>query len=68
LGELLLAAPHFNFRSNVLKLLCNRAGSPHLKLRQQCCLSLSKMFAADQQGDISLEAVKQMAKAIKDGK
>ena len=66
LGEFLVAHPSFNFAPQVLKVVAARCGSPVPALRRSCCEALRKLFAKDEQGAVTLEAVKQIAKAVKD--
>ena len=68
LGELLVGAPHFNFRANVLKVLCAKAGAALPGAREASCDALRRLFAADQQGDVTLEGVRLVARAVKDSK
>ncbi|KAJ5783053.1 hypothetical protein N7457_004827 [Penicillium paradoxum] len=63
---MLLAVPHFNFRSELLKILVNR-----LARRQpdadyvKCRDTLEDVFAKDDDGTVSLEAVRLLAKMLK---
>lgn len=69
LGELLLRAPHFNFRSNIVKLICQRSGTPITAMREVCCSVLRRLFdGGDPQGDVILEAVQLISKLVKDEK
>ena len=68
LGELLVAAPHFNFRAAIVKLLATKAGCPVAAVREVCCGALRRLFVGDRQGDVSLEAVKTIAKAVKEAR
>lgn len=63
---MLLAVPHFNFRGELLKILVNR-----LARRQpdadyvKCRKTLEDVFAKDDDGTVSLEAVRLLAKMLK---
>ena len=66
LGQLLNSHPNFNFRSNVLKLVVERAGTPNPALRTACVNALRQLFKTDQQGEVALEAVTLVAKLVKE--
>ena len=68
LGQLLTSHPNFNFRSNVLKIVVERAGTPNPALRNACVTALRQLFKGDQQGEVSLEAVTMIAKTVKEKK
>ena len=63
-----MAAPQFNFAPQLLKVVAGRCGSPLPGLRAACCGALERLYAADEQGAVTLEAVKQLARAVKDRK
>ncbi|KAL7516601.1 hypothetical protein ACHAWX_001599 [Stephanocyclus meneghinianus] len=68
LSQLLQTCYNFNFRSNILQMVVRQANNRSSdEVRSSCCNALSAMFAKDVQGDASLEAVKRMAKMLKDG-
>lgn len=68
-GELLTRAPHFNFSSNVLKLMCERSGTPITPLRGVACDALRRLFGgADPQGDLTLEGVTLLGKLMKENR
>lgn len=64
--QLLLAHPHFNFRSNLLVLIVTRLSSlkftPASKL---CADALISLFREDPSGEVSLDAVRILTKMIK---
>lgn len=67
LSALLKTSYNFNFRSNLLQIVvrqANNRGSSD-EVRSSCCDALSTMFAKDAQGDASLEAVRLMARLVK---
>ncbi|KAL9612775.1 MAG: hypothetical protein Q9167_002660 [Letrouitia subvulpina] len=64
--SLLLAVPHFNFRSELLKILIDRVGSNKRDLDFQKCIStLENIFRDDEDGSPSLDGVSQLTKMIK---
>jgi nucleolar complex protein 3 len=68
LSQLLQTCYNFNFRSNILQMVVRQANNRSSdEVRSSCCNALSTMFAKDVQGEASLEAVKRMAKMLKDG-
>jgi nucleolar complex protein 3 len=67
LAELLKSAFHFNFRSNLLTAVIrqmNHASSD--VIRQACCQAIEYIFIHDAQGEVTLEAARQVAKLMKD--
>uniref|UniRef100_A0A7S4K774 Nucleolar complex protein 3 homolog n=1 Tax=Odontella aurita TaxID=265563 RepID=A0A7S4K774_9STRA len=69
LCELLKAAPHFNFRSNVLSVVVrqmNHGGCDEVS--GACCAAVSHLFATDAQGEVALEAARLVAKMAKERK
>ncbi len=64
----MVAAPHFNFRSHVLRLVASRSGSAVGHVREVSCAALGRLFEVDRQGDVTLEVVKIIAKAVKEGR
>eukprot|EP00804_Cyclotella_cryptica_P024783 CCRYP_001733-RA/>CCRYP_001733-RA protein AED:0.33 eAED:0.33 QI:146/1/1/1/1/1/4/36/729 len=68
LSQLLQTCYNFNFRSNILQMVVRQANNRSSdEVRSSCCNALATMFAKDVQGEASLEAVKRMAKMLKDG-
>jgi len=64
--NLLNAVPHFNFRGDLLKIMVNKLS--HRRVDQDfsaCRGSLQTLFAEDEEGNASLEAVAMLAKMIK---
>ncbi|KAJ5120690.1 uncharacterized protein N7515_010078 [Penicillium bovifimosum] len=63
---MLLAVPHFNFRSELLKILVNRLARRQLDADYvKCRETLEEIFAKDNDGTVSLEAVRLLAKMLK---
>ncbi|KAJ5558994.1 hypothetical protein N7461_002966 [Penicillium sp. DV-2018c] len=63
---MLLAVPHFNFRSELLKILVNRLARRQLDADYvKCRETLAEIFAKDNDGTVSLEAVRLLAKMLK---
>jgi len=66
LSALLQTNYNFNFRSNLLQIIVRQANHRSSdEVRTSCCNALSVMFTKDVQGEASLEAVRLMAKMIK---
>ena len=66
LSQLLQSCYNFNFRSNLIAIVVKQASNKNEDIRLACCTALSSMFAnKDVQGEASLEAVRLMAKLIK---
>mmetsp|Transcript_16572 Transcript_16572/g.29905 ORF Transcript_16572/g.29905 Transcript_16572/m.29905 type:complete len:775 (+) Transcript_16572:149-2473(+) len=66
LSALLQTCYNFNFRTNLLQIVVRQANHRSSEeVRSACCNALSTMFAKDAKGDASLEAVRFMAKMIK---
>lgn len=66
LSALLKTSYNFNFRTNILQVVVRHANHRSSEeVRCACCDALSTMFARDARGDASLEAVRLMAKMIK---
>lgn len=66
MAELLKTAFHFNFRSNLITAVVRQMNSRLESVRMACCGAIEHVFANDIQGDVSLEASRQVAKMIKD--
>ena len=67
LCELLKSAFHFNFRSNLLTLVVRNTNcSTSAVICEACCEAVKYVFVHDAQGEVSLEATRQVAKMIKD--
>ncbi|KAJ5506729.1 Nucleolar complex-associated protein 3 [Penicillium expansum] len=63
---MLLAVPHFNFRSELLKILVNRLARRQLDADYvKCRETMEDVFAKDDDGTVSLEAVRLLAKMLK---
>ncbi|KAJ6183997.1 hypothetical protein N7519_005298 [Penicillium mononematosum] len=63
---MLLAVPHFNFRSELLKILVNRLARRQLDADYvKCRETMEEVFAKDDDGTVSLEAVRLLAKMLK---
>ncbi len=64
--NLLNAVPHFNFRGDLLKILVNKLSYRRVDKDFSACRgSLQTLFAEDEEGNASLEAVAILAKMIK---
>lgn len=66
MAELLKTAFHFNFRSNLITAVVRQMNSRIESVRTACCEAIEHVFVNDTQGDVSLEAARQVAKMIKD--
>jgi nucleolar complex protein 3 len=67
LSQLLQTSYQFNFRSNIIQIVVRQANNQSSdEVRLACCHALSVLFTKDVQGDASLEAVRRMAKMVKD--
>ncbi|RWS06914.1 nucleolar complex protein 3-like protein [Dinothrombium tinctorium] len=66
LSELLLTHPHFNHRNTIIASIVSLAVcTKSEEISDLACETLSKLYKQDKAGDVSLEAVKATAKAIK---
>lgn len=67
LCEMLIAAPHFNFRSNIIAVVVPKLGlsGEMLEIGTICFNSLKSVLIADEIGDVSLEIVKVVSKEVK---
>ncbi|RKP15357.1 CBF/Mak21 family-domain-containing protein [Piptocephalis cylindrospora] len=64
--QLLLAHPHFNFRSNLLILIVTRLSSlKFTSASKMCADALIALFREDPSGEVSLDAVRILTKMIK---
>ena len=64
--SLLLAVPHFNFRSDLLQVLVDKlGGSRNDQGFTRCCETLEHLFENDDDGKPSLDAVNALSKMIK---
>lgn len=64
--NLLNAVPHFNFRSELLKIIIGKLSARTLRDEAMLCIkALETLFEEDDDGNASLEAVTLMAKMIK---
>jgi nucleolar complex protein 3 len=67
LAELLKSAFHFNFRSNLLTAVVRQMNhKSSAAIRKACCDAVEYIFIQDHQGEVTLEATRQVAKLIKD--
>lgn len=66
LCELLKSAAHFNFRSNILKIVVRQMNHRSEEVSNACCDAISNVFENDKQGEIALEATKSIAKMVKE--
>ena len=65
-SNLLTSVPHFNFRSDLLKMIVQKLGRRNVNQDGQSCLSaLQQLFAEDDEGNATLEAASLLAKTIK---
>lgn len=65
--SLLTAIPHFNFRSELLQSVVDRMDrNDSTGIGAACCAAIVEVFENDDQGELSLEAVKMISKMIKD--
>ncbi len=63
---LLLAVPHFNCRTELLKILINQLSSRHSnRFSAKCVETLEEFFAGDEDGAPSLEAVSLLTKMMR---
>lgn len=64
--SLLLAVPHFNFRTELLKILVNRLSKKRIDADfVKCRETIEEIFAKDDDGIVSLEAVSLLSKMMK---
>jgi len=64
--NLLNAVPHFNFRTELLKIIIGKLGARTLREEAMVCIrALETLFENDDEGNASLEAVTMLAKMIK---
>ena len=67
LSQLLQTSYLFNFRSNIIQIVVRQANNHSSDdVRVACCQALSVLFTKDVQGEASLEAVRKIAKMVKD--
>ncbi|KAI4290137.1 MAG: hypothetical protein L6R35_000594 [Caloplaca aegaea] len=65
-STLLLAVPHFNFRSELIKILVDKLSSRNRDAEFSKCLdTLQKLFRDDEDGNPSLDGVSQLTKMMK---
>ncbi|KAL7580051.1 hypothetical protein ACA910_005036 [Epithemia clementina (nom. ined.)] len=62
MAEMLKSAFHFNFRSNLLSAVIRPMNHP--VVGDYCCAAISHIFSHDAQGEVSLEAARQVSKMI----
>ncbi|KAJ1951977.1 hypothetical protein IWQ62_006325, partial [Dispira parvispora] len=66
LCELLVKAPHFNFRLNILTTLVARlTDKQHTLIPQMCAQAIVQLFQLDESGQYSLDTVRILTKMIK---
>jgi len=64
--SMLQAVPHFNFRNDLLKIIVNRLARKMVDADQiKCRETMEDIFAKDNDGVVSLEAVRLLAKMMK---
>ncbi|KAB8077075.1 nucleolar complex-associated protein-domain-containing protein [Aspergillus leporis] len=64
--NLLLSVPHFNFRAELLKILVNRLAKRQIDADfVKCRETLEEVFSRDEDGIVSLEAVRLLSKMMK---
>ncbi|BCR90377.1 nuclear export protein Noc3 [Aspergillus chevalieri] len=64
--NLLLAVPHFNFRNELLKIIVNRLAKRQIDADfDKCRETLEDVFHKDEDGIVSLEAVRLLSKMMK---
>lgn len=64
--NLLLAVPHFNFRNELLKIIVNRLAKRQIDADfDKCRETLEDIFHKDEDGVVSLEAVRLLSKMMK---
>ncbi|PWY69138.1 nucleolar complex-associated protein 3 [Aspergillus heteromorphus CBS 117.55] len=64
--SLLLSVPHFNFRAELLKILVNRLARRQVDADfAKCRETMEEVFQRDQDGIVSLEAVRMLSKMMK---
>lgn len=62
--ELLRWLPYFNFRSSLLNAVAIRAAQCNSEVSTMCSQALQQVFTADNDGEVSFEAVKTISKII----
>jgi nucleolar complex protein 3 len=66
LCELAKSAFHFNFRSNLLSAVVRPMNHSVEHVSEACCQAIRHVFSSDAQGEVALEAARQVAKMIRD--
>jgi nucleolar complex protein 3 len=67
LCELLKSAPHMNFRSNILSVVVRQMNNNQCyEVSHACCKAVEHIFVKDAQGEVALEATRNIAKIIRD--
>jgi len=67
LAELLKAAFHFNFRSNLVTAVVRQMNhKTQPVVREACCQAVETVFTKDAQGEVALEVARQVAKLCRD--
>lgn len=65
MNELLAARPYFNFRSDLIRALIPLMNDKNTQVANDACTAVASMFEWDLQGDMSLEAVRLIARLVK---
>jgi nucleolar complex protein 3 len=66
LCELAKSAFHFNFRSNLLSAVVRPMNHSVDQVGEACCQAVRHVFESDEQGEVALEAARQVAKMVRD--
>lgn len=66
LSQLVSTCYNFNFRSNLLSIVIRTGNHSNVEIRSSCCRALKVMFEKDVGGEASLEAVRRIAKLLKE--
>jgi nucleolar complex protein 3 len=67
LCELLKAAYHFNFRSNILAIVVRQMNNRYCdQVSDACCKAVEYVFEKDTQGEVAMETARLVAKLVKD--
>jgi nucleolar complex protein 3 len=64
MADLLRAAPHFNFRKNLIDFLVPRMNSKDRRLQDAACRGIEGLFSSDHSFEASLEAVQVLARCV----
>lgn len=66
LCDLLVAHPQFNYRNNILNLVVPFMAHKNDKISSKVCETMKMVYKNDKIGDVSLDAVKETAKLVKE--